>query len=99
MSHTFLIIPLDQVPDWTKENVPSFWLGRFSNDNRYMVIDNAHPDVVYEKWLGPNKDILPALKASCTVLTKEEFLQVTLDPESEWYAGHEEDSYANTVEV
>jgi hypothetical protein len=54
--------------------MPLFWEGRFSLNNEYLVIDNAHTDDVYEKWLGPHAADLPLLKLNSEVVCKEDFL-------------------------
>lgn len=35
MSHTFLSLDMDLIPQSTKANVPTFWQGLFSNDAEY----------------------------------------------------------------
>lgn len=88
---TYLAIPVEIIPDWTKQNVPTYSLGRFSNDGAYMLIDNAHPISTYEKWLGPNIGLLDSIIAASYSLAQEEFAALALDPQSIWYEANPND--------
>lgn len=83
--HKFLMIPVSVIPQWTKDNVPTYGAGMFSNDGQFMLIDDAHPETTYLRWLGPNADQLPAVLAAATRVTKSEFEQLLADPLSSWY--------------
>lgn len=83
--HTYLAIPVSVIPQWTKDNIPTYPLGYFSNDNAYMLIDNAHPVVTYQKWLGPNFDQLGNIISSSTIYTHEQMQELRADPLSIWY--------------
>ena len=83
----FLAIPTDHIPQWTKYNVPTYALGYFSNDGSYLLIDDAHPVSTYEKWLGPNKDILQELLSKSIRYSKEEIEVLLMDSTSIWYKG------------
>ena len=85
MAHSFLAIPVNIIPEWTKQNVPTYGMGYFSNDNQFMLIDNAHTDVTYARWLGPNFDQLPNIIANSTELAYEQLLQLQNDSDSIWY--------------
>ena len=39
MAHTFLSLDMDLIPQSTKDNVPTFWQGLFSNDQSRILID------------------------------------------------------------
>jgi hypothetical protein len=84
---TYLAIPVEIIPDWTKQNVPTYPLGRFSNDGAYMLIDNAHPISTYERWLGPNIGLLDSIIAASEVLTHDEIIALSNDPQSIWFGG------------
>jgi len=84
---TYLAIPVSIIPDWTKRNVPTYPLGRFSNDGSCMLIDNAHPVSTYERWLGPNIGLLDSIIAASTLLTHDEVVSLSLDSNSIWYGG------------
>ena len=71
--HGFLIIPTSIIPEWTKKNVPTYHMGRFSNDGAFMLIDDAHPEATYRKWLGPNIGALDGILAAAVSVTAEDF--------------------------
>lgn len=89
--HTFLVVPLSLVPEWTKQNVPNFDMAVRSNDGLYLLIDNAHPESTYLKWLGPNKDTLLSMLQASTVVSYEELVQLRTDPDSIWFLPSEEE--------
>jgi len=84
---TYLAIPVAVIPDWTKQNIPTYPLGLFSNDGAYMLIDNAHPLSTYEKWLGPNIALLDSIIAASTVYSHDEINELKLQPDSIWFRG------------
>ena len=58
MPHTFLSLGMDLIPQSTKDNVPTFWQGLFSNDNSRMLMDGrnssgelVHPQATLNSWL------------------------------------------------
>lgn len=83
--HTYLAIPVSVIPQWTKDNIPTYPYGYFSNNNSYMLIDNAHPESTYFKWLGPNANLLPDILNASIVYSQEEINQLKEDPLSIWY--------------
>lgn len=85
MAHSFLAIPVSIIPDWTKQNVPTYSMGYFSNDGSLMLIDNAHTEGTYKRWLGPNFNQLPNIIANSTELSYEQLLQLQNDNNSIWY--------------
>lgn len=88
--HNFLMIPVSVIPQWTKDNVPTYSAGMFSNDGQFMLIDDAHPETTYLRWLGPNADQLPAVLAASTSITVLEIKQMSADPQSIWFTGGDE---------
>jgi hypothetical protein len=88
--HNFLILPVSAVPEWTKQNVPTYPLARFSNDGQFMLLDDAHPETTYRKWLGPNADQLDAVMSAAVRVTAEEFNILENDPGSIWSGGEVE---------
>lgn len=91
MSHGFLILPVAVIPEWTKQNVPTYPLGSFSNDGAEMLIDDAHPISTYQKWLGPNFHLLDSIMAASVKVTGDELKAMRADPQSAWYAAPEVD--------
>lgn len=89
--HGFLMVPTALIPQWTKDNVPNYSLGLFSNDNSLMLIDDAHPVNTYQKWLGPNFHMLETIMAASVSVTAEQFQAMCVDPLSVWYAPPEVD--------
>lgn len=85
--HNFLILPVSAVPEWTKQNVPTYPLARFSNDGQYLLLDDAHTPSTYARWLGPNVDQLDAVMSAAVRVTAEEIRQLTIDPASIWFGG------------
>lgn len=68
MSHTFLSLDMNLIPQATKDNVPTFYSGLFSNDNSRMLIDgrNANGDLVHSwgvllSWLQWEVDPMATL--------------------------------------
>lgn len=101
MAHTFLALDMNLIPQWTKDNVPTFWQGRFSNDNSRMLIDGykengelVHPQFVLDAWLGgvPNKkEVQAQLIGEAIEYTVQEIKQESTNPESIWYVDPERD--------
>lgn len=95
-SHTFLALNLSLIPQTTKDNVPTFWQGLFSNDNSRMLIDGynangdlVHPQATLDAWLQWSVDpqaIQVALLAEASEYTKDEFMTMKADVNSIWYA-------------
>jgi len=63
MSHTFLALDMDLIPQSTKDNVPTFYKGMFSNDNSRMLMDGynndeniVHSECVLMSWLQREED-------------------------------------------
>ncbi len=95
--HTFLALDMNIIPQSTKDNVPSFWRGKFSNDQSRMLIDGhkdngdlVHPMQVLKQWLVGFSDEEAELKinellSTAIEYTKEEFKQESSKPESIWY--------------
>lgn len=89
--HSFLVVPLSLVPLWTQQNVPKFDMVVRSNDGLYLLLDNAHPESTFLKWLGPNADTLPSMLAASTIITHDELLLYRQDPNSIWFLQPEEE--------
>lgn len=88
MSHSYLIIRTEWVPDWTKQNVPTYPLARFNNDGSKIIIDNAHPVSTFLRWLGqcPDPDgALQFMLMNSEHVTPEKFREMQSDPDSEWF--------------
>lgn len=95
MSHTFLALVVADIPQETKDYIPNFWLGKFSNDKARLLIDGynidgelVQPDNVLAEWLQWEADPMKKaneLIASSIEYTKDELLALYKDPESIWY--------------
>jgi hypothetical protein len=86
---------MDLIPQTTKDNVPTFHQGLFSNDNSRMLIDGrndngemVHPQATLSAWLqwSPNpQEIQNALLAEAPEYTAAEFNALKSDVNSIWY--------------
>jgi len=95
MPHTFLSLDMNLIPQSTKDNVPTFWQGLFSNDNSRMLIDGrnkdgdlVHPTQVLQAWLqwSDNPDeLIQQIIDNSIEYTKEQILLDKLDVNSIWY--------------
>lgn len=96
MPHTFLALDMALIPQSTKDYVPTFWLGLFSNDNSRMLIDGyndkrelVHPQKTLNAWLQWSDnatDIQVLLFTTATEYTSKEFKALRSDKSSIWYA-------------
>lgn len=95
MAHTFLSLDMRLIPQSTKDNLPSFNGGYFSNDKSRVLIDGyndnrdlVHPDSTFNKWLqwpvNP-KEIKEELILTATEYTKPELKAEFLDINSVWF--------------
>jgi hypothetical protein len=89
--HNYLIVPTSIIPEYSKNNVPFYDMGRFSNDGTYLLMDDAHPLTTMQKWLGPNFAMYDEFRAMCQSVTAEEFAAMQNDSSSVWYAPPEND--------
>ena len=95
MSHTFLALDMSLIPQSTKDNVPTFWGGLFSNDNSLMLIDGynkngvlVHPQSVLNAWLQwepEPQQTQDDLISSAIEYTSQEVLDMKNDVNSIWY--------------
>lgn len=95
MPHTFLALDMDLIPQLTKDNVPTFWQGLFSNDNSRMLIDGynderelVHSQVVLDAWLqweDNPQEVQEQLLSTATEYTTEEIKAEQKDTNSIWY--------------
>jgi hypothetical protein len=95
MSHTFLALDMGLIPQSTKDNVPTFWQGLFSNDNTRMLIDGrnnsgelVHPQTVLGAWLQWSdnpKGIELEIISTAIEYTAEEIKAEQQDISSMWY--------------
>ena len=88
--HGFLILPVSAVPEWTKQNVPTYQMARFSDDCQYMLLDDAHTPNTYARWLGPNVDQLESVMSAAVRVTAADFKQLASDAASIWFSGGDE---------
>ena len=89
MSHSYLIIKVEWIPEWTKNNVPTYPLARFNNDGTKMILDNAHPVSTFLRWLGECEDpegTLQFMLQNSEHVTKDKFYSMQNNPLSEWHA-------------
>lgn len=93
--HTFLSLDMNLIPQSTKDNVPTFWRGRFSNDKSRMLIDGynskrqlVHPQQVLSAWLQWEDNPEEAQKNiidNAQEFTRDQFISMTEDKNSIWY--------------
>jgi len=95
MAHTFLSLDMDLIPQSTKDNVPTFHSGLFSNDNSRMLIDGynnkgelVHPQATFDSWLQWSDNpqgIINELLTNSIEYTKDEINLEQEDKNSIWY--------------
>ena len=100
MSHSFLSISTDLIPQETKDNIPTFHMGLFSNDKSRMLIDGynakgeiVHPKSVMLSWLQWDIDpesVLEDILSDAVEYTKEQIKAEQRDTKSIWYVEQEE---------
>ena len=94
MAHTFLALDTDLIPQETKDNVPSYPAGYFSNEGSRLLIDGynedgelVHPQSTFDAWLQWSdnpQEIQESILSSATEYTKEEFKAEKIKPGSIW---------------
>ena len=97
MAHTFLALDMKLIPQSTKDNVPTFWQGLFSNDQSRMLIDGyseqgvlVHPQATLGAWLqwsSNPQEIQDNLLAEASEYTSAELTALKNDVNSIWYVG------------
>lgn len=100
MSHTFISINMDLIPQSTKDNVPTFYKGLFSNDNSRMLIDGrnekgalVHPMptlLKWTQWSDNPEQVVNALIAESIEYTMEEFMLLKNNINSIWYVDRDD---------
>ncbi len=95
MSHTFLSLDMELIPQTTKDNVPTFWNGMFSSDNSRMLIDGkndkgemVHPLSTlraWTRWSNSPDEVILSLIDSAIEYTIEEIRAEQQDINSIWY--------------
>ena len=96
MAHTFLAFDMLRIPQATKDNIPNFWLGKFSNDQSRLLIDGyneqrelVQPEELINVWLQWEEDpqaAFASLMNNSIEYTKDEMLAEFEKPESIWYS-------------
>lgn len=99
MSHTFLSLDMSLIPQSTKDNVPTFYSGMFSNDNSKMLIDgkNANGEMVHPlavlrawtQWSINSDEVIQDLLNSAIEYTAEQIQTEQQDAASIWYVEQE----------
>lgn len=99
--HTFLSLDMNLIPQSTKDNVPTFWKGLFSNDNSRMLIDGknekgelVHPIQVLQAWLqwsDNTNTLIQSLLDSAIEYTTQEIQTEQQNINSIWYVEPSED--------
>ena len=100
MSHTFLSLDMVLIPQSTKDNVPTFYKGMFSNDNSRMLIDGrnkngelVHPIQVLKAWTQWSDDpqqVIDDIISASVEYTREQIKAEQVDVNSIWYIDPEE---------
>tara|TARA_R110000772_G_scaffold138690_1_gene247775 strand:- start:1130 stop:1438 length:309 start_codon:yes stop_codon:yes gene_type:complete len=99
MAHTFLSLDMNLIPQTTKDNIPTFYSGLFSNDNSRMLIDGrndkgalVHPMSVLLSWTqwseNPN-EVIQILLDNAIEYTPEEFKSIKNNDGSIWHVEQE----------
>lgn len=98
--HTFLSLDTDLIPQSTKDNVPSYLTGCFSNDGSRLLIDGynesgemAHLQSTFDSWLQWSdnpKEVQKILLAVAIEYTLAELNAERVDPLSIWYVSGED---------
>lgn len=93
--HTFLALDMSLIPQTTKDNVPTFWQGLFSNDGSRMLIDGrnkkgelVHTTQVLHAWTQWSEDpqaVIDELLATATEYTAGQIKTEQQDINSIWY--------------
>jgi len=104
MAHNYIPLNTDLIPEETKENVPTFKLGCFSNDGKRYLIPGytetgelAHDAGLLLSWLQWEANPQEALnhlieEATPFVMTLDELKSNRLDVNSIWYVTPEGES-------
>ena len=95
MSHTFLSLDMELIPQETKDNVPTFYSALFSNDNSRMLIDGrngngelVHPMTVllaWTQWSANPSEAVQAILDDAIEYTAAEFNALRSNIDSIWY--------------
>lgn len=95
MAHTFLSLDMDLIPQSTKDNVPTFWQGLFSNDQSRILIDGyndkrelVHPKETFTTWLQWSvnpQEIITQLLSTAIEYTQKELKEEQKNIDSIWY--------------
>lgn len=95
MAHTFLSLNMNLIPQDTKDNVPTFWVGFFSNDSSRMLIDGynearelVHPQATFDAWLQWSdnpRETQESILSSAIEYTQEEYQENKINPDSIWF--------------
>jgi len=93
--HSFLSLDMTLIPQETKDYIPNFWLGKFSNDKSRLLIDGydgqgdlVHPQSQLDAWLQWEDDpqATQELIISTSIeYTKEQIQAEFNDYNSIWY--------------
>ena len=95
MAHTFLALDTSLIPQSTKDNVPTYLAGYFSNEGGRLLIDGynenrelVHPQATFDAWLQWSdnpEEIQAAILEGAIEYTKEEFQAETSHSDSIWF--------------
>ena len=88
MSHNYLAIRTEWVPEWTKQNISTYSSARFNKDGSKLLLDNAHNVSTFLKWMSGvegAEDILQYMLLNSELITAESFQAFSEDPSNEWY--------------
>lgn len=98
--HTFLSLDMALIPQETKDYVPTFWLGLFSNDKSRMLIDGrnekgelVHPQATIDAWLQWEDDpqaTLVLILSTAIEYTSTDINTLKSDVNSIWHVNQED---------
>ena len=94
--HTFLSLKMDLIPQATKENVPSFWFTKISEDGSCLLIDgydeqgscviNNATWLDWLQWETNPEATKNLIVAEAIEYTQEEMFESFSDITSVWYS-------------
>lgn len=100
MSHTFLALDTSLIPQATKDNVPTYSQGCFSNDGHFLMIPAyneqgvlVHPQATFNVWLQWESDpqaTLQLILDNAIEYSLEQLQSMREDPNSIWHVEGEQ---------
>lgn len=96
MPKTFLALSMTLIPQETKDNISSFWLNKFSNDNSRILLagysgtgellHSTEKMLAWVQWEQDPQAKITELIQTAIEYTKDEIQAEFANPESIWYS-------------